>query len=62
MATDVRPRLAELQAEEADAWAAYMEETAGKEGASYREIEPWAWARLRTVLARIKRERKRLTS
>ena len=33
--------------EEADAWFEYLEATRGQTALRYREVEPWAWARLR---------------
>jgi hypothetical protein len=45
-----------LMIEEADAWFEYLEATRGQSETRYREVEPWAWARLqqrrRAVLAR----------
>jgi hypothetical protein len=35
-----------LLIEEADAWFEYLEATRGQTAARYREVEPWAWARL----------------
>ena len=35
-----------LLIEEADAWFEYLEATRGQSAARYKELEPWAWARL----------------
>ncbi len=35
-----------LLIEEADAWFEYLEATRGQTELRYREVEPWAWARL----------------
>jgi hypothetical protein len=46
-----------LQIEEADAWFEYLEATRGQSALRYKEVEPWAWARLnqrlRAVRARL---------
>src|SRR5215211_4866387 len=39
-----------LLIEEADAWFEYLEATRGQSEARYKEVEPWAWARLRQRL------------
>ena len=41
-----------LLIEEADAWFEYLEATRGQTAARYREVEPWAWARLTPAAAR----------
>ena len=45
-----------LLIEEADAWFEYLEATRSQTESRYKELEPWAWARLnqrlRTVCAR----------
>jgi hypothetical protein len=45
-----------LMIEEADAWFEYLEAIRGQTETRYREVEPWAWARLqqrrRAVAAR----------
>ena len=45
-----------LLIEEADAWFEYLEATRAQSETRYREVEPWAWARLqqrrRAVAAR----------
>jgi hypothetical protein len=35
-----------LLIEEADAWFEYLEATRGQSALRYKEVEPWAWARL----------------
>ena len=35
-----------LLIEEADAWFEYLEATRGQTAHRYKELEPWAWARL----------------
>ncbi len=49
-----------LLIEEADAWFEYLEATRGQSDIRYREIEPWAWARLRQRLRAIKTRRAKL--
>jgi hypothetical protein len=49
-----------LLIEEADAWFEYLEATRGQTESRYREIEPWAWARLAQRLRAIKARRARL--
>ncbi len=46
--------------EEADAWFEYLEATRGQSAARYRELEPWAWARLSQRLRAIRARRSRL--
>ena len=50
-----------LMIEEADAWFEYLETTRAQTALRYREVEPWAWARLsqrlRAVRARMARLR-----
>ncbi|HET9850741.1 MAG TPA: hypothetical protein VFP35_03940 [Candidatus Saccharimonadales bacterium] len=50
-----------LDIEEADAWHEYLEATHGQGEARYREIEPWAWARLNNRLRAIRQRRTRLS-
>ena len=50
-----------LMIEEADAWFEYLEATRGQSATRYREIEPWAWARLQNRLRAIRARRARLT-
>ena len=49
-----------LLIEEADAWFEYLEATRGQNPLRYRELEPWAWARLSQRLRAIKARRARL--
>ena len=47
--------------EEADAWFEYLEATRHQSPARYREVEPWAWARLSQRRRAIKARRARLS-
>jgi hypothetical protein len=49
-----------LMIEEADAWFEYLEATHGQQEPRYKEIEPWAWARLTQRLRAINARRARL--
>jgi hypothetical protein len=49
-----------LLIEEADAWFEYLEATRGQSELRYREIEPWAWARLRQRLRAVRTRRAKL--
>jgi hypothetical protein len=49
-----------LLIEEADAWFEYLEATRGQSELRYREIEPWAWARLRQRLRALNTRRSKL--
>jgi hypothetical protein len=49
-----------LMIEEADAWFEYLEATRGQSATRYRELEPWAWARLSQRLRAIRARRSRL--
>jgi hypothetical protein len=49
-----------LLIEEADAWFEYLEATRGQTAARYREVEPWAWARLSQRLRAIRARRAKL--
>ena len=49
-----------LLIEEADAWFEYLEATRGQTEIRYRDLEPWAWARLRQRLRAIQARRARL--
>ena len=49
-----------LQIEEADAWFEYLEATRGQLATRYKEVEPWAWARLNQRLRAIRARRARL--
>ena len=56
-----KPEVEELlQIEEADAWFEYLEATRNQSPARYREVEPWAWARLNQRLRAIRARRARL--
>ena len=46
--------------EEADAWFEYLEATRNQTYARYKEVEPWAWARLNQRLRAIKARRAKL--
>ena len=50
-----------LLIEEADAWFEYLESTRGQSETRYREVEPWAWARLAQRLRAIGARRAKLT-
>lgn len=49
-----------LQMEEADSWFEYLEATRNQSAMRYRELEPWAWARLNQRLKAIRARRARL--
>jgi hypothetical protein len=49
-----------LLIEEADAWFEYLEATRGQTALRYREVEPWAWARLSQRLRAIRTRRAKL--
>ena len=49
-----------LLIEEADAWFEYLEATRGQTETRYKELEPWAWARLSQRLRAIRARRARL--
>ena len=51
-----------LLIEEADAWFEYLEATRGQTALRYKEVEPWAWARLSQRLRAIKTRRAKLRS
>src|SRR2546428_11088589 len=46
-----------LLIEEADAWFEYLETTRAQTALRYKEVEPWAWARLSQRLRAIKTRR-----
>jgi len=46
-----------LLIEEADAWFEYLEATRGQSAVRYKEVEPWAWARLSQRLRAIRTRR-----
>ena len=49
-----------LLIEEADAWFEYLEATRAQSAVRYREVEPWAWARLQQRMRAIKARRAKL--
>jgi hypothetical protein len=49
-----------LMIEEADAWFEYLEAIRNQTETRYREIEPWAWARLNQRLRAIRTRRAKL--
>src|SRR6266511_1749022 len=49
-----------LLIEEADAWVEYLEATRAQSALRYKEVEPWAWARLTQRLRAIKTRRAKL--
>ena len=49
-----------LLIEEADAWFEYLEATRGQTEIRYKEVEPWAWARLSQRLRAVKRKQAQL--
>jgi hypothetical protein len=49
-----------LLIEEADAWFEYLEATRTQSPLRYKEVEPWAWARLTQRLRAIKTRRAKL--
>ena len=49
-----------LMIEEADAWFEYLEATRGQNEPRYRELEPWAWARLTQRLRAVRTKRAKL--
>lgn len=49
-----------LLIEEADAWFEYLEATRSQSALRYKEVEPWAWARLTQRLRAIKTRRAKL--
>lgn len=51
-----------LLIEEADAWFEYLEATRGQLEVRYREVEPWAWARLSQRLRALRTRRAKLQS
>jgi hypothetical protein len=55
-----REALELLLIEEADAWFEYLESTRNQSAGRYREIEPWAWARLSQRLRAIRTRRAKL--
>src|SRR5690349_7228004 len=49
-----------LLIEEADAWFEYLAATRGQTAMRYKEVEPWAWARLSQRLRAIRTKRQKL--
>ena len=49
-----------LLIEEADAWFEYLEATRGQSVLRYKEVEPWAWARLSQRLRAIRTKKQKL--
>ena len=49
-----------LLIEEADAWFEYLDATRSQSALRYKEVEPWAWARLTQRLRAINARRARL--
>ncbi len=49
-----------LLIEEADAWFEYLEATRAQSALRYKEVEPWAWARLSQRLRAIKTKKTKL--
>src|SRR5581483_11724493 len=58
--TGIREAEELLLIEEADAWFEYLEATRGQSETRYREIEPWAWARLTQRLRALRARRAKL--
>jgi hypothetical protein len=56
-----RPEAEELlMIEEADAWFEYLEATRAQSAIRYKEVEPWAWARLSQRLRAVRAKRAKL--
>ena len=49
-----------LLIEEADAWFEYLAATRGQTAVRYKEVEPWAWARLSQRLRAVRTKRAKL--
>ena len=49
-----------LLIEEADAWFEYLEATRAQSAVRYKEVEPWAWARLSQRLRAVRAKRAKL--
>ncbi len=49
-----------LMIEEADAWFEYLEATRAQTEIRYKEVEPWAWARLTQRLRAVRTKRTKL--
>jgi hypothetical protein len=60
LARSVREAEELLEIEEADAWFEYLESTRNQAVTRYREVEPWAWARLNQRLRALGARRAKL--
>ena len=60
LARSVREAEELLEIEEADAWFEYLEATRNQSVTRYREVEPWAWARLNQRLRALGARRAKL--
>jgi hypothetical protein len=60
LAQSVREAEELLEIEEADAWFEYLEATRNQSVQRYREVEPWAWARLNQRLRALGARRAKL--
>ncbi|HZR92563.1 MAG TPA: hypothetical protein VFA44_09200 [Gaiellaceae bacterium] len=60
LARSVRQAEELLEIEEADAWFEYLEATRNQSATRYREVEPWAWARLNQRLRALRARRAKL--
>ena len=60
LARSVREAEELLEIEEADAWFEYLEATRNQSVQRYREVEPWAWARLNQRLRALGARRAKL--
>ena len=60
LARSVREAEELLEIEEADAWVEYLEATRNPSVTRYREVEPWAWARLNQRLRALGARRAKL--
>jgi hypothetical protein len=49
-----------LMIEEADAWFEYLEATRAQSAVRYKDVEPWAWARLSQRLRAVRAKRAKL--
>lgn len=60
LARSVREAEELLEIEQADAWFEYLEATRNQSATRYREVEPWAWARLNQRLRALGARRAKL--
>ncbi len=60
LARSIREAEELLEIEEADAWFEYLEATRNQSVTRYREVEPWAWARLNQRLRALGARRAKL--